>query len=214
MTQQKRLFCIQQNGKIETTFVTMTDLICIFRHSIDSAYEHYPVIHMETLEAIHTRRSIRRFTSKKVDDSDIQKIIHAGMMAPSAGNEQPWQFLVICNRQTLDEIPKAHPYAEMVPQTSAAILLCGDLTLETRKGYWVQDCAAAMENMLLATHALGLAGVWLGVHPREPRTTAIRNLFALPEHIVPFSILPIGYAAEKKEKVDRFDPSRIHYEKW
>jgi nitroreductase len=169
---------------------------------------------MDTLVAIHTRRSIRHYTEQPVDKQLIDQVINAGMMAPSAGNEQPWQFIVVRNRETLEAITKAHPYAEMVRESQVTIMVCGDLTAERHKGYWVQDCAACTQNMLLAVHALGISSVWVGVYPIERRVIALRQIFNLPDHIVPFSILPIGYSAEIKEPEDRYYREKIHKEKW
>jgi len=169
---------------------------------------------METLQAIHTRRSIRAYTDTPVSDAQVRDIVTAGMAAPSAGNEQPWQFVVIRDREKLAAISETRTYAEMVKDAQVAILVCADLEKLKHQEYWVQDCAAATENMLLAAHALGLGSVWIGIHPREKRVADFRTLIPLPDHIIPFSLLPVGYAGEEKSPAERFDPSRIHYEKW
>jgi nitroreductase len=169
---------------------------------------------METMEAILSRRSIRKYTTKPVPDNLIQKLLEAAMSAPSAGNEQPWHFIVIKDRKILDEIPKIHPYAEMAKEASVAIVVCGDLTLETHKGYWIIDCSAAAENILIAAHANGLGAVWAGLYPREDRVKGIRKLLGIPEHVIPMALIPIGYPAEKKQKENRFNNSRVHYDHW
>ena len=169
---------------------------------------------METLKAIHTRHSVRKFTAKKVEERLIQEIINAGMMAPSAGNERPWHFVVIRERASLKAIGDSHPYASMVTKAPVAVLICGDLNQDNYEGYWIQDCAAATQNMLLATHDLGLGSVWVGLYPRAQRVTDVRRIINLPEHIVPFAILPLGCPAEAKEEENRFDASRIHWECW
>ena len=166
------------------------------------------------MKSILGRRSIRKYTSQPVTDSQIQQMVTAAMAAPSAGNEQPWEFVVIRDRATLKAIPKFHPYSLMLYEASVAILVCGDLSREKYSGYWVQDCAAATENMLLAAVELGLGAVWLGVYPTEDRVTALRKLLRIPETVVPFSLVSIGYPAEKQNPSDRFDLSRIHYDKW
>ncbi len=166
------------------------------------------------MEAIYNRRSIRKFSSRPLPRETIEAIIKAGMNAPSAGNEQPWHFIVIDRRKVLEEIPSVHPHAEMVKQAPVAILVCGDLLLEKHEGFWVQDCAAATENMLLAAASLGLGSVWLGVYPRNDRVEGLRKLLNLPDHVIPFSLLPIGHPAEKKAPKNDFHPLRIHYNTW
>ena len=166
------------------------------------------------MESIFNRKSIRKYTSQPVSDSQIQQLVKAAMAAPSAGNEQPWEFVVLRDRTTLNAIPKFHPYSLMLYEASVAILVCGDLSREKYKGYWVQDCAAATENMLLAAVELGLGAVWLGIYPIEERLTAMRMLLNISETIVPFSLVSIGYPAEQQKPSDRFDASRIHYDRW
>jgi len=169
---------------------------------------------MDAITCIHTRRSIRKFEKRAVGDDLIKQVLEAGMMAPSAGNQQPWQFLVITDQALLDRIPDVHPYAGMAPEAAFAVLVCGDLTLEKLRGFWVQDCSAAVQNMLLAAHALGLGGVWTGIYPNEDRVNGFRRLFRLPEHVVPLALLPFGSPAQTSGKVDRFKPERVHTNKW
>ena len=169
---------------------------------------------MDVMEAILTRRSIRKYTKKPIPDAVITQLLKAGMFAPSAGNEQPWHFIVIRDRGILDTIPEYHPYSKMLFEAPVAIVVCGDVTLEKHKGLWVQDCAAAVENILLAAHALGLGAVWLGVHPRDDREYGTRHLLGIPENVIPFAIISLGYPNEKKEQPERFNESRIHYDAW
>lgn len=166
------------------------------------------------MNAIFERRSIRKYTDRKVTEDLIEKILRAGMAAPSAGNQQPWHFIVIDDRNILDEIPKFHPNSKMLMEASCAIVVCGDLKQQKYEGYWIQDCSASMENMLLMAQELGLGAVWLGVYPVEERVKGVVNLMGLPENVMPLSIMSIGYPAEKKEPADRFDPSRIHRNRW
>jgi len=166
------------------------------------------------MDIIYKRRSIRKFTSQPVSKEMIESFIKAGMNAPSAGNEQPWQFVVIDDRNIFNEIMKVHPHTEMLRTAAVAILVCGDLTLETHKGYWVQDCSAATENILLEIASQGLGAVWCGVHPREQRVDGIRKLLSLPSHIIPFSLIPVGYPDEQKPPKNIFSRDRIHYNGW
>ena len=124
---------------------------------------------MDTLDAIHTRRSIRTYLDQPVSEELIQKLLAAAMQAPSARNQQPWQFMVIDGRALLAKIATFVPNVAMAGKAPLAILVCGDLSLEKSEGYWVVDCAAAVENMLLAAHALGLGAVSCGIYPREAR---------------------------------------------
>ncbi|MEW5821815.1 MAG: nitroreductase family protein [Cyanobacteriota bacterium] len=160
------------------------------------------------------RRSIRKYTEEKVPESKVLEIINAAMAAPSAGDQRPWHFVIINKREILDQIPGFHPYASMVKQASVAILICGDPTLEMHKNYWVQDCSAATQNILIAIQALGLGGVWLGVYPRETRVVEFRKLLEMPEEIIPFALIPIGYPDEYLPPAVRYDESRIKFNKW
>lgn len=169
---------------------------------------------MDAMHAILTRRSIRQYTPAPIDDDIIQEILRAGMSAPSAGNEQPWHFIVIRERHLLNQIPTFHPYAAMLNQATIAILVCGDTSLEKHRGFWVQDCSAATENMLIAIRAMELGAVWLGIFPRKERMEGLRRLLDIPEHIIPFALIPIGYPAETKPPANRFDPSRVHQNHW
>lgn len=169
---------------------------------------------MEVLDAIFERRSIRKYSGEQVTEKEIQTILRAAMYAPSANNQQPWHFIVITDRGILDQIMKAHPYAGMLAGAALAILVCGDEKLELSRGYWVVDCGAATQNLLLAIHGIGLGGVWLGVHPREERKTGIREIFNLPSHIQPFSLVSIGHPGEEKPVPQRFKSERIHYNSW
>lgn len=169
---------------------------------------------MDALEAIRTRRSVRKFTPQPVSEDLLEALLRAAMSAPSAGNQQPWHFIVVDDRATLDRIPTFSPYAAMCRQAPLGILVCGDTTLEKHPGYWIQDCSAATQNLLLAAHALGLGAVWTGIHPREERIRGFRELFALPDTIMPLAFVVIGYPAEHPVPQDRFRPERIHRNRW
>ena len=167
----------------------------------------------ETLiETIFARRSIRSYTSEPVSEKSIQTLLEAAMAAPSASNRKPWQFVVVTERETLDELAEAHPHGKMLSGAALGIAVCGDLTEMER--YWVQDCSAATENMLLAVTALGLGAVWLGVYPGDERVEAVRRILDLPEHITPLNVVSIGHPAEEKEPRTQFDAERVHRETW
>lgn len=169
---------------------------------------------VDVMEAIFTRRSIRKYTSEPVTDHELEQLLRAAMHAPSAGNERPWEFIVIRDRETLNEITGIHKYAQMLKQAQVAVVVCGDLERQKYEGFWVQDCSAATQNILLAATALGLGAVWLGVHPVVERVEDLRKLLNIPKHVVPLSIVSLGRPAEERETPDRCDESRIHMEKW
>jgi nitroreductase len=169
---------------------------------------------MNVVEAIRTRRSIRKFTGAPVGEELISEFLKSAMAAPSSKNEQPWVFVVINDRKTLDEIPKFHPYAEMIKSATVAILVCADKRRFLSEEVWIQDCSAATQNILLAAHGMGLGAVWLGIYPRGERMEGMIGLLGLPEPIIPFSLVVLGYPAEQKPPANRFDPSRVHRGKW
>ena len=169
---------------------------------------------MDAIEALITRRSIRSFTSRPVSLDLVRELIRAAMHAPSAGNEQPWHFVILTNREILDRISEFHPYAGMVSECPVAVLACADPRQEKHPGMWLQDLSAATENLLLAAHAHGLGAVWVALHPREDRVQAMQKLVQLPEPIIPFALIPIGHPAEKTDPEERFRPELIHLDKW
>jgi nitroreductase len=166
------------------------------------------------MKEIFERRSIRKYTNQKISDQDLKELLKAAMAAPSAGNQQPWEFIIVTDREILNSITRIHPYSQMLREAALAIIVCADLAKEIHTGYWVQDCAAATENILIEAKHLGLGSVWLGVYPREDRVTGIKKLFNLPEKVMPLSIVSIGYPAEEKGPSNRYDESRIHINKW
>jgi nitroreductase len=168
----------------------------------------------EEMEAIYRRRSIRKYTKEPVPQEALREFIRAGMNAPSAGNQQPWYFVIIDRRDLLDAIADIHPYAQMLRQAQAAILVCGDLDLERHEGFWVQDCSAATENILLEIADQGYGGVWLGVYPRNDRVQGIRRLLEIPERVIPFSLIAVGHPAEEKEPKGDFREERIRHNRW
>lgn len=166
------------------------------------------------IDAIFNRRSIRKYTDEKIPYEKVEDILKAGMAAPSAGNEQPWHFVVIDDKDTMMAITKFHPYSSMLKSAKYAIVVCGDLNLQRFEGYWVQDCSAAAENMLLAANDAGLGSVWLGVYPMEDRINGLKELLNLPESVIPLCILPLGYPAENRPAEDRYKKERVHKNAW
>jgi nitroreductase len=169
---------------------------------------------MELFEAIYTRRSIRRYSQKKIENNLVDKIIFAGMYAPSAVNKQSWHFIIFNDKDICKAIIQIHKSSSMLNEADKAILICYDEYLQHDEGYGVIDCAAAAQNMLLAAHALELGACWIGIYPRKERIIQLKKIFGLPDHIVPFAIISLGYPAETKTTPDRIKLDRIRHEHW
>lgn len=167
------------------------------------------------MKEIISRRSIRKYEDKPVNDEQIQKLLRAAMYAPSAGNEKPWHFIIVKDKNKLNEITKVHPYTQMLKEAPLAIIACADISNVKYDGaFWVQDIAASVQNILLQGEAMGLGTCWCGVYPREELVKEVSKLMNLPENIKPVSIVAVGYPAERREVRERFNPERVHYEKW
>ena len=166
------------------------------------------------MNAIFKRRSVREYLDKEVEDDKINDILRAGMCAPSAGNQQPWHFIVVRDKAKLEELSALSPYSKMLAGASAGIVICGDKTKEKHENYWMLDCSAATENMLIEISYLELGGVWLGVYPREDRIKFLTDYFKLPENVIPFAMLAVGYPKSEVALADRYKEERVHYDTW
>ncbi|GAA0742839.1 nitroreductase family protein [Clostridium oceanicum] len=166
------------------------------------------------MNAILERRSIRKYKDKKISDDIVEELLKAAMAAPSAANEQTWQFVVLRDKETMKKITKVHDYSKMLLEADVAIVVCGDKSKELVKDFWVQDCSAATENILIEAQDKGLGAVWLGVYPMKERVDGIKEILKLPEGIIPLSVISIGYPNENKKPSDRFNKERIHYDRW
>jgi nitroreductase len=164
-------------------------------------------------DPVLSRRSIRAYTAEPVTDEQVERLLRAAMAAPSAGNQQPWRFLVVTDHATLATIPSVHPYSHMLERAPLAIVVCG-LEGQRWPQYWVQDCSAAVENILIEAVLLGLGAVWLGVYPLDERVSGLRRLLGIPDDVIPFAVVPIGHPAESKKPARRYDPERVHRERW
>ena len=160
------------------------------------------------------RRSLRTYTDEPVDDVTLDKLLRAAMAAPSAGNQQPWRFVVLRDRSVREKVAACSPYAGMLPGAGVGIVVCGETVGERHPGYWVQDCSAAVQNILLAACALGLGAVWLGFYPDAGRAGCCHEVLGLPESVVPLAVIAIGHPAETKPPADRFDPAFVHTDRW
>ena len=164
------------------------------------------------LENILDRRSIRRYEDRKVTEEDVRKLLECAMNAPSAMDRRPWSFIVIDDKIILDELSRRHPYAAMLRQAPLCICVCakeGEIA-----GYYQQDCAAATMNILLAAKELGLGSCWMGVAPRADRMETVKGLLGIPDGIVPFNLIAVGYPAEQRPRPDRWNEELIHKNRW
>ena len=165
---------------------------------------------------IMTRTSIRQFTSQPIAKDTLNALVKAGMAAPSAMDKRPWAFVVITERNVLDSLNAVHPYANLKTAT-AAIIVCGNKEkfIEGEGAeYWVQDCSAATENILLAAHAYGLGAVWCGVYPVKERVSSVKQVLGMPENIIPLNVITLGYPDQNPEPKDKWDEQNVHYQKW
>ncbi|MCP4547683.1 MAG: nitroreductase family protein [bacterium] len=165
-----------------------------------------------SLDLIFSRRSIRRFTNEPVGMAEEKQLLQAAMAAPSANNFKPWHFIVIRKRETLDRIAAVHPYAGMLKEATLCLAVIGDPAVNG--DYWILDCAAATQNILLAATALDLGSCWLGVHPREERKREIGELLGMPDEMEILSLVAIGHPAELKQPRTQFDAERVRQETW
>lgn len=169
---------------------------------------------MDAIEAIMSRRSVRRYTGAPVAPEQIETLLRAAQAAPSANNQQPWRFIVLTERQTLAAAAATSPYARMLSDAAAGIVVCGVTHGLRSPVMWQQDCAAAVENILLAARAIGLGGVWLGYYPKMERVTPLKELLGIPEGVEPLAVVALGHPAEEKPPSERYDPSFVYREHW
>ena len=168
------------------------------------------------LNNIFNRKSVREFTDEKVSHDDLETIIKAAMSAPSALNLQPWEFIVFDEEETLEFMTDLHEYSGMFKSATAGILVCGNMekTIRDYEELWIQDCSASTQNILLAIEALNLGGVWLGIYPIKERCQKLTDYFGLPENIIPFSVIALGHYSKNVESKDKYDPKKVHWNRW
>ena len=168
------------------------------------------------IENIMTRTSIRSFTDQPIAKDTLDLIVKAGMAAPSAVNAQPWAFIIITEKEILDSLNSIKPWFNLKTAT-AAVVVCGDMNKAmegTGREYWIQDCSAATENILLAAHAYGIGAVWCGVYPSPDIVEGVSKTLNLPENFIPLNVVTMGYPAENPEPKDKFKTENIYYQKW
>lgn len=192
------------------------DVYKLFKDDMEPAY--YPVIHQNpTLATIYNRKSVRRYTNRPVSREQVTELVRAGMAAPSAVDKRPWAFVAITDRAMLDRLADALPYAKMLKQATAAIAVCGDMDKALTgdsQAYWVQDCSAATQNILLAAESMGLGAVWTGVHPVRDRELLVADILGAPSNIIPLNVIAIGYPTGDDKPKDKWDATNVHWDKW
>jgi len=168
------------------------------------------------LAPLFARRSVRKYQNKPISSAVIQDVLEAAMAAPSANAKDPWEIIVVQNPATLAKIAAGLPYGKMLIGAPVGFVVCGDLQRVNGQhlSYLLQDCSACIENLWLALSMLGLGGVWLGVHPREDRIAHLRDLFKLPEQVIPIGVIAAGVPAETHPPRTRFAAARAHHEQW
>ncbi len=170
----------------------------------------------DKLKSIFSRRSIRRYRQEELSDEMVRDLLMAAMAAPSACAKDPWEFIVVRDHATLAKIAEALPNGSFLAEAGLGLVVCGDLQRAHggELSYLLQDCSAAIENVLLAASMLGLGACWLGVHPRPERVDFLKSYFQLPQSIVPVAVVSVGWAADIQPPQSRFEERYIHQEKW
>ena len=170
----------------------------------------------DALSVIHSRKSVRSFTGENVTKDALDKIIRAGMAAPTAVNKQPWAFVVVTDRKTLDALAAGLPYAKMLDKAGAAVIVCAipEKAYDKRMEFAVIDSTCASENILLAAEALGLGAVWTAAYPYKDRMDVARKVLNIPQDIIPLNVIPIGYPTGTDKPKDKYNSENIHWEKW
>ncbi len=210
-----------RNARVLNYLLAVALLFVIVKINLSSPMDRSPhqesTMNNHTLETIHQRKSVRNFVDTPVAESDLIELIRAGMAAPTAVNKQPWSFITVQDRATLNSLGDQLPYAKMLHSAQAAIVVCGDLTkalTSTAQDYWVQDCSAATQNILLAAESMGLGAVWTATYPYEDRVNPVRKALNLPEHLIPLNIIPIGYPDGSDQPKDKWQPDNVHIESY
>lgn len=167
------------------------------------------------MKEIFNRRSIRKFKDQAVEPEKIDRLLRAAMQAPSAANQQPWEFIVVEEKESLEKLSAVSPYAKPVANSAVTFVVLANNNELKVPTAWEQDLSAATENLLLEAVHLDLGGVWLGVATADAVVENVRKIFSLPDHIKPFALISIGYPeGQQNEFVDRYNTKKVHYEKW
>lgn len=193
-------------------------LACIVMVSLaGSAWAAEEALMNDTLKTIFARKSVRTYRNDTVADEKLQMLVRAGMAAPTAVDKRPWEFVIVTDRTVLKQLADALPYAKMADKAAAAIVVGGDVRKQwggMESDYWIMDCSAATQNILLAAESMGLGAVWTAVYPEDSRVRAVRQILGIPHHVVPLNLIPVGVPAGREKAKDKYDPKQIHWNKW
>ena len=167
------------------------------------------------LHNILQRKSVRAYTDRAVSHEQLDTLIRAAMAAPTGRDMRPWHFIVLEGRHQLSPLAEQLPYAKMLAEAQAAVVVCGDMSVTDKEGNpsrnWTFDCSAATENLLLQAEAMGLGAVWTGVYPYDERLEAVKQALHLPDHLIPLNVIPIGYPKGNPQPKDKYDPAKVEY---
>jgi nitroreductase len=169
------------------------------------------------IETILNRKSVRQYTGRPVSREDLTRLVRAGMAAPCSYNKRCWYFVVIDDSSVIAGLMKGLPNAQMMASAGQAIVVLADVNLShggAEVPYWIQDCSAAVENILIAAESMGLGACWTGVCPRDERVAFVRRVLGTPDNIVPFCVIAIGYSTGEERPQEKFDPARIFWNRW
>lgn len=167
----------------------------------------------DALSVIMTRKSVRKFKPEKLSDAQIETLLRAGMAAPSAVNKQPWEFIVVDDAALLDSLQASCQNFRIANGCQQVLVVCGNeqKAIEGEgKTYWIQDCSAATENILLAAHSMGLGAVWCGVTPIKERMAKVAEILNVPSYVKPFAVICVGVPDEAPEVKDKWNPANVH----
>ncbi|GKX67216.1 nitroreductase family protein [Inconstantimicrobium mannanitabidum] len=167
------------------------------------------------MKEIFNRRSIRKYEDRPVEREKIDELLRAAMQAPSAANQQPWEFIVVEDKNNLNKLSLVSPYSKLVAGSAVTFVLLANSDKFRVPTAWQQDMGAAAQNILLEATHLNLGAVWLGVATADSVVDNVKEMFNLPDNIKPFALISVGYPDnQKNEFVDRYDAERVHYESW
>ncbi len=206
---------VKINKKMKKNFIQVLSLALLLGVTFGSAEAQNSK--KDALTVIHNRKSVRSYTGKAVNKEMLKTLMKAGMAAPTAMNKQPWAFVAVTDRKQLNTLADSLPYAKMLYKAGAAIVVCGDLNKALPgeyQAFWVQDCSAATENILLAVEALGLGAVWTGVYPEMKKITTVKDILGVPHNVIPLNVIAIGYPSGKEKPKNKYKTENTHWNKW
>lgn len=196
---------------------TLTHLVAIHRATTTHQLSQQSKTEV-VMNNILQRKSVRSYTNQPVDRAKLDTLVQAAMAAPTGRDMRPWKFIIVDDKAAMQQLAQQLPHAKMLAEAPAAIVVCGDLSITDAEGKpstnWAFDCSAATENLLLQAEAMGLGAVWTGVYPYEERMAEVKAAFQLPDHIVPFNVIPIGYPKGNPQPKNKYNKDNIHYNAW